>query len=212
MNKIPRKCIVLMGAAGAGKDTVAELINEVAYPNSFNNSASIKFSRKLKWAVAEIFNLDVGDLDDPAYKARFLARPIAGCKTVRELLQWFGTDLLRSYDENVWVNAMLDEEWQVWENEKDDLPPDFYISTDCRFPNEQQALLDTFESCLFVRLVCVGGPTIETSKHASETQDLMTHMEIHIRYGDQEGLKKAAEIISWWVEEDVEKFSKGDSI
>jgi len=55
-----------------------------------------------------------------------------GPMTVREFLQYLGTDIMRSIDQNVWVNRCL----QDIEEEQ----PILAVIDDCRFPNEVAAI------------------------------------------------------------------------
>ena len=163
---IDNKCLVILGAAGAGKDTMAGMIDELIYGTLPQFSCPLSFAAPLKEAARIIFGLD-GDLDDLEYKQTPFAEPIAGCNTPRELLQWFGTGWGRSIDENLWVKAAfavarIHEDWK----------PDFYVCTDCRFPNEQNALIKGFRETYFVKLVREGetGLSAEQRQHPSEPQ------------------------------------------
>lgn len=78
----------------------------------------------------------------------------------RELLQTVGTDVIRAYDPDVWVNYVV----RQLVEEKD------YVVDDCRFLNEAQILRDNG----FV-IVRIDGPQRtpmvgQTSQHASETE------------------------------------------
>lgn len=56
--------------------------------------------------------------------------PRSGSMTAREVIQTFGTDIIRNYyDDNVWVNCVFDRTYDT----------DVVIVTDCRFRNEKAA-------------------------------------------------------------------------
>lgn len=77
--------VALVGAKRAGKDTVANYLCE---RYGFTN---VKFSAPVKTAVMSLFDLNIdeveGDAKDSVHE-RWGVRP-------RELLQWFGTDVMR---------------------------------------------------------------------------------------------------------------------
>lgn len=82
--------------------------------------------------------------------------PRSGPMTNREVLQVVGTDIFRTMlDNNVWVNATLHRDWTGF---------DVVIVTDCRFPNEKQAIEDA--GGYVIRLERNTG---FTDNHASET-------------------------------------------
>ena len=190
---IDNKCLVILGAAGAGKDTMAGMIDELIYGTLPQFSCPLSFAAPLKEAARIIFGLD-GDLDDLEYKQTPFAEPIAGCNTPRELLQWFGTGWGRSIDENLWVKAAfavarIHEDWK----------PDFYVCTDCRFPNEQNALIKGFRETYFVKLVREGetGLSAEQRQHPSETEieKLMYDTVFAIRTGDMHRMRYCARLV-----------------
>jgi len=135
--------ISLSGKIGSGKDTVAEIINQIT---PYHNWETKKFAGKLK-VIAEILTgIPKIHFEDQEFKKRDMG-PEWGM-TYRELLQKLGTDALRNgLHENVWVNSLFADyqantvtvgtsEFDI--TEKDELPN--WIITDCRFPNELNAI------------------------------------------------------------------------
>lgn len=120
--------IAIIAEAGAGKDFVAEyLIRRFGYS---------------RYAFADNVKL-VAETWFPKLYGSITKKP-------RELLQAVGTKF-REIDENVWINAMLDDirghriaQQQLgWSQE-------FIAVTDCRLPNEYEALKR--EGYTFIRL------------------------------------------------------------
>lgn len=135
--------ISLSGKIGSGKDTVAEIIKQIT---PYHNWETKKFAGKLK-VIAEILTgIPKIHFEDQEFKKRDMG-PEWGM-TYRELLQKLGTDALRNgLHENVWVNSLFADyqantvtvgtsEFDI--TEKDELPN--WIITDCRFPNELNAI------------------------------------------------------------------------
>lgn len=137
------RIIALCGAAGAGKDTVADMLP----------SRKIAFSDALYEEVAEAFNVKVEWLKDrqnkevrkarlaPTYSSNEnffqYARDILGFsdegllepKSPRQALQWWG-DYRRAQDPDYFVRAVR-ESMRPYVK----VPP-AYVITDVRFPNE----------------------------------------------------------------------------
>lgn len=108
--------IVITGAAGAGKSTVADfLINQLDV-----GFERISFAEPLKVML--------------------------GTSTDRERLQEFGTDVVRRYEPNAWIRLFewnLAFRKRIGEHKRllGHKPPKF-VTDDCRFPNELQMLKD----------------------------------------------------------------------
>lgn len=149
--------IGLTGFAGAGKDTVADLL--VAHAR-FRKMA---FADALRAEVAEGFGVLVGDLAEPSTKHRpsaalcmrraprdFLAAVVLSLsaaapdhrtplsnewldepRTPRQILQWWGTEYRRAQHDRYWTRAMLSrlvEHQRAGETR--------FIIADVRFDNE----------------------------------------------------------------------------
>lgn len=111
--------IALSGKAGSGKDTLAERI--VKQDPRF---VVKKFAEPLKAIVAMLTGLPIEDMNTATGKAK----TVAGWNmTVGEIQQKVGTEGIRSLYANAWVDATLSAY---------DPAKDFWVITDCRFPNE----------------------------------------------------------------------------
>lgn len=191
-----QRCLVLIGKAGAGKDTVADMIydtKQLPRPRSF------RFSQPLKEAVARIFGWSPAALGVLQYKEERLDKPLKTIDgrnlwTRREVLQYVGTDVFRAMDSDVWINAAMRSACEV----ANAFDTSGFICTDCRFPNELEALKKHFDTVHVVRLVKVGGATTEASTHASETEiDMLGYdRSFSLDAGDFDGLKAVAHQLS----------------
>lgn len=184
------RCLVLIGRAGAGKDTVADTIFSL---KGSPRPRPLKFSWPLKQMVAELFGWSPQMLDVLAYKEERLANPIKTLDyrnmwTRREVLQYVGTDVFRQMDENVWVNAAL-RRANGLANQFD---TNGFICTDCRFPNELEAIKKHFGAVEVVKLIKRDNEAV--SNHASETEiDKLDFDQVHsFLHGDLVGLRDLA--------------------
>lgn len=187
-----QRCLVLIGKAGAGKDTVADMIHEM---HQSPRPRPFRFSAPLKEAVANIFGWAPNMLGDLAYKEEKFDKPM---KTIdgrnlwsrREVLQYIGTDVFRTLDSDVWINAAL----RAAHCTANAFDTNGFICTDCRFPNELDALVKHFGSVYVVKLVKVGGVQSSSESHASETEiDKLGFAKTYsLDAGDFDGLKAVA--------------------
>lgn len=137
--------IALSGYARSGKDTVAEIITR------HNPIWKVKkFSGKLKEIASILTGIPPSMFEDQKFKEQVLhgwerkrwegrlksngevhADYYTQETTVRDFLQRLGTDAIRDgLHENAWVNALFSEYYNT----------DNWIITDCRFPNEYEAI------------------------------------------------------------------------
>lgn len=190
--------LVIMGKAGAGKDTLANMVQEYIYGTSQTQLERLRFSDPLKDMCAMIFGWNRKFMDDFGYKEALLDEPLScelgvTLRTRREVLQYLGS-VYRQMDLNVWVEAAL-------RNAKMKLNvsvPDGYISTDCRFQNEQMAIVSNFESYCFVKIHRTGAtPITANSEHESETgfDALYANMEFYVESGDMTNMRNVARMI-----------------
>ena len=205
---INKKCLVIMGAAGAGKDTLASMIEEYLYGTQLVYPvARLRFSAPLKHVVSVMFGLDEERLNALEYKESPLEKVIVVpsenghtfLMTKRQLLQWFGTDFGRSLDKDLWVRAAL--------KQAEKTAPDvcFFISTDCRFQNEADAVEDTFEEAYFVHLSRIGREVLSgvTALHPSETETPEADIYYAVMDGDLDNLRRIAREIAQGFLEDI---------
>ena len=170
--------IGLCGPAGAGKNTVAELLG-------FRQAS---FAAPLYRMVAAMTGMTVRELQDRDRKEK----PIDWIgKSPRELLQTLGTEWGRGMvADDLWVKATMREVvWRLRYGEN-------VAITDVRFPNEAQAVKDA--GGLVVRVVrpgfeCLAGGA---GKHSSEAgiPDHLIDAEI-TNSGCLDGLRAAAEAV-----------------
>lgn len=149
--------IGLSGYAKSGKDTVAEMIQEIQ-PNEWEIK---KFSGKLKVIASLLTGIPVAKFEDQEFKQSTLGREwdqfytvfgdeyIVEPMSVRVFLQRLGTDAIRDgLHEQAWVNALMADYHTDTKREvlgeyiKKVTPPCKWIVTDCRFPNEAEAIKD----------------------------------------------------------------------
>lgn len=119
---------MLVGTAGAGKDTMARLIEKHApgaQSFAFADEVKIYSARTANYAL-RILGLGYFQFPDNDIETINKYRD-----TFRPLWQWFGTDLVRAINENHWIDRLA---WRiVWESRSNKI-----IVTDCRFPNEYE--------------------------------------------------------------------------
>jgi len=161
--------IALSGYAGSGKDAVAHMIQLINCNNTGNmpideifeniyhhqgwmeyqSKWKIKrFSGKLKEFASMLTGIPVDALDSQSVKKSALPRcwwtinedgeePM----TVRDMLQKLGTDAIRDgLHPNAWVNALMSDYVSTHDFEKNKTVYPNWVITDCRFPNEAQAI------------------------------------------------------------------------
>lgn len=147
--------IALSGYAGSGKDEVGKTICEL-----FNGWQVKRFSGKLKEMASMFTGIPVSDFDDQLVKQMTLE---GYGMTVREFLQKLGTDAIRdNLHEDAWVNALVSEYLRSIRfksvcstcgtesnvglcmkcNSNTVVLKDAtnWVVTDCRFPNEANAI------------------------------------------------------------------------
>jgi len=150
----------ICGKAGSGKDTIGD------YLVSKHSFKKIALADPIKRLVKDVFALD----DHTVYDRVAREQPLDNWPdwTVRELLQYIGTELFReNIDDAVWVKSL----WYKIQKDKESN----YVVTDMRFPNEigffeSNASDDEFMSIKVVRPGCKGNVGLQG--HASEAYDL----------------------------------------
>ena len=109
------KVILISGKAEAGKTTTANIIKTFLEAR-WKKVACIPYGQYVKYTAKLIWNWD-GKKD----------------KKGRELLQWWGTDIVRAQDPNFWVDSVVRLAKVI------DKYVDYLIVDDCRFINEIEA-------------------------------------------------------------------------
>ena len=140
--------ISVSGAIGSGKDTIAQIIQEIT---PYHKWEIQKWAGKLKTIGELISGIPKEKFEDQEFKYTNL--PAMWDKdgepmTVRDLLQLLGTEAMRNgLHENVWVNALMSDYTPnhyligAATRHLDDATPLYpnWIITDTRFPNELEA-------------------------------------------------------------------------
>ena len=162
--------ISITGKIGSGKDTIADIIMQYT---PYHDWEIKKFAGKLK-VIAEILSgVPKINFEDQEFKKQDMG-PEWGM-TYRDLLQKLGTEAMRNgLHTNVWVNALMSDytpthyavgALETELSEESAIYPNWLI-TDCRFPNELEAVKT--HKGITIKVIRDSGNTIGTT-HASET-------------------------------------------
>jgi len=151
------KIIGFSGKKQSGKSTaVHDLIRRIE--SQKGAVEQLPFAAFLKEIVRRCFNIDPALFETDAGKNQEFAAGI----TIRQLLQYIGTDIFRELDKNAWVNAwrshVADYNKYEWSKNSVILVPDV------RFPNEVEAI--QAEGGKVIRLS--RAPFAELDTHESE--------------------------------------------
>lgn len=142
------KIITFSGSAGAGKDTAARFIKEGLERKGLR-VFEIAYADWVKAILTKNYGYHEGDKDKH-----------------RNLIQWFGTDLVRNKDPDFWVKIVMMTITLL----KDEF--DVFLLTDARFENELKPFILGQEHDvhnLLVRGCHSGHLTLEQAEHSSET-------------------------------------------
>lgn len=137
----------ITGKKGTGKDSLAKLVKE--YDADFQ---IIRFADDLKWMSHKIFNFPLEFMESQEEKARKLETPIQmddylsemirytglslreraiTAYSLREILQYFGSEYVRETKDSYWIDQVLQKIADLGNK---------ILVTDVRFPNESVAL------------------------------------------------------------------------
>lgn len=137
--------IVLSGKKKRGKDTFAEFLVDEMVPRC-KDVTLIALAEPLKKAARDIFGLSAAQVDSQ------LAKEIVDDRwgmTPREILQKLGTEVGRTFDQDVWVKTGIARIKKALIAGQTDV----VVVPDCRFPNEIERIRDAFaDRCLAVRI------------------------------------------------------------
>lgn len=126
------KIILLVGRKGSGKDTVATML--LPY---LANARLLSFAGPIKETLVQLFGFpDLSYFNDQDKKEKLWP---AYCKThtPRDLMIWFGTDIIRkTFGPTFWVDRL--------KNEVRNGSAETVIVTDARFPNEVTEMVGEF--------------------------------------------------------------------
>lgn len=121
--------IGICGHKGSGKSTVASMLEELL------GYEVTMFAQRLKEATCALSGCTMQDLESQDFKENTLVPdylmpyiPIGVKPTYRAFLQYWGTEVMRKYNDNIWVDSTL----SACGND--------VIISDVRFPNEVKAI------------------------------------------------------------------------
>jgi len=140
--------ITLSGQAQHGKDSSVQIIKEFLEKN-YKTALIINYADYLKYLAKQYFGWD-GEKDDKG----------------RALLQWLGTEKIRSKHPDFWVDVVINIAKALEEEYN------YVLIADCRFPNEIHRWKTeryTIISVHVERLDFDNGLTVEQKAHASKT-------------------------------------------
>lgn len=146
--------IGISGKAGSGKDTIANIINNI---NS--NAVTICFADSMKNALYDClcyFGIEGNDFYTNEGKNKQI--PLLDNITIRELMQKFGTIIREEIHPDFWVKIFISKIKTLL------LHKLTVVTPDVRFPNEKKAIEDI--GGIVIR---VERPSIKTMDHISET-------------------------------------------
>lgn len=146
--------IGLSGKLESGKTTVAKLL----WSKFYNKFELINFGDILKTESSTMYNYPIPWNYTHEGKKNLINHEDLPRKdmTVREVLQWHGTDFRRSQDENYWVKKMQDYL---------DFKQSNVIIDDVRFINEAEFVLNNNGFLFRINI-----PGLYTGDHRSETE------------------------------------------
>lgn len=197
-------CIIgICGGKGHGKDTCAQALKR-AYPE-----LQIKyFAGPLKDICAEVFDLSREAMDDPLLKEAPMPEIIIDdyldalkdatglpllprnkkSYSIRQLLQYVGTDYVRSVAPDYWIDRA-----------RESFAGNPVICPDLRFPNEMQVVKESPRN-LILQMVKLDAPP-SNDGHASENSidPSMVDCMIGVKTGDFETLERLAPVMCWSV-------------
>lgn len=155
------------GKIGSGKTTVCELLKRLLSTRLEQRVIDVSFGEVLKRNVSETFSFPlewcystegkakyvrftqdyyllqetIGSFNDDMYfKKQICIIPMEKGMTVRNLLQWWGTEVARGHDPDFWVD--------LWKASVDKIKADIILVDDVRFPNEVQTIYNN-GGCVF---------------------------------------------------------------
>lgn len=142
------KVIAISGHAQNGKDTVAKILKESLEEHG-ETVLITHYADLVKYVCKTFFEWN-GEKDEYG----------------RHLLQYVGTDIVRTQKPDYWVDFVMEMLWFFGDNW------DYVLIPDCRFPNEINRLRENGIDVTHLRIVrknFVSTLTEEQKKHPSET-------------------------------------------
>lgn len=192
-----KRIIGIAGVKGVGKSTWAKKALQYT-----PNSTRMAFADGLKDLVCKLLSITRDELESYKNKEHLISRlqydflswcniisETVGCDdcfvlaklqsrqsfaSIRELLQWLGTDVIREFDPDWHVNNIV--------NKIESNPATTIFIDDVRFPNEKKIIEDLGGFCLYLKRESVTSKATDT--HASEvslTEDMFNPNEVLIQ-------------------------------
>ena len=152
------------GKAQSGKNYIARELNK-ALTSEHKTVLELSFAYKLKSFISTLFDMSIEEVD----KWKLNEQPFtANGTTMREILQRFGTDIMRKHvDKDYWIKFVATRIVNT--------DYSYYLITDYRFPNELDVidyikLYDLYNLTDYnVKVVkVINNSTIKSSRHESE--------------------------------------------
>jgi hypothetical protein len=129
------KIIAFSGRKQSGKTVCSEFLKNLLESNGYNNVPIYNFADPLKEDICiNMFGLTHSQCYGEDEQKNQLVDAYWDDKqlTARDLMQLIGTDLFRKLNPNIWVNALI--------NKIKRQNAEMVIVSDCRFPNEVEAI------------------------------------------------------------------------
>lgn len=152
------------GKAQSGKNYIARELNK-ALTSEHKTVLELSFAYKLKSFISTLFDMPIEEVDKWKLNEQSFT---ANGTTMREILQRFGTDIIRKHvDKDYWIKFVATRIVNTDYN--------YYLITDYRFPNELDVidyikLYDLYNLTDYnVKVVkVINNSTIKSSRHESE--------------------------------------------
>jgi uncharacterized short protein YbdD (DUF466 family) len=157
----PPAILALSGKIGSGKDTAVECLTE-HFLGLDKTVIHLKFANALKRASAIITGMPEND----QYTKEGKGKTIPGLNmTVGEFQQQCGTVLREHINQNIWVNAVLNQ------IKNDPTARHVYLISDCRFKNEARKIQEMGGMVIRLNRTKVDAELIggRDTSHVSET-------------------------------------------
>lgn len=137
--------IGLSAKMGCGKSSVAEAIvaargekyAHLAFGNLLKQECAAYFDFPLEWCYSQEGKNRIARMPDHTWPDEVLALSGDTGLTVRQALQWYGTDFRRAQDPGYWIKKMR----EVVEEIREGYPDTLVIIDDVRFPGEAEFVL-----------------------------------------------------------------------
>lgn len=172
------RVVMISGKAGSGKDTTAKLMKEKLEARGYRVLIT-HFADPVKFVCQNFFGWD-GNKD----------------KFGRSLLQYVGTEGVRSKYEDFWVEFVM-KVLSCFPNQYD-----YVLIPDARFPNEIQRTIDFFPGSVHIRIErpsYISALSEEQLAHSSETA--LDYVEPDTFIHNSGSIEDLSDVIDGWLDE-----------